>query len=502
MRLTRNRLGWSIGAVLAAAQSLAYYSLLPLSLGPRVILQPWLMQQGFLLYEHIADEHPPLMYLVLSVLQPVASDSLIVAKVVLVSSIFALTLLVFWAGLLARDWLAGVVSALFFAIWSPIFGYGKLWHETFLAVIYALLLVLWSHPSAEASEKRTYALTGLLLGVSLLFKQHALAVLGALALWELFFCWRTRSLSRQTWLRIASFGLLALLPVACFTGYRYLRTGSIKHFVFWTVTFNFINNYRDIAALPPNLSQLTTLAPAYLLIIPFCAHSLRAIIREKADRTWYRNEGRAFVLLIAASLTAYPRFGFFHLQASLPPLAWLSALELTRARTYPDLTATTRENLRFLSLAGRLLLVALWILHASPAYYRPINTNTPQRIWEYTDLLPLADQISHQIGPDDCIYVFPDDEATANLYYLVGCSPPDYWSPTSYPWFTLDTLKPKIIDALDQASPQYVVYFPGRWSIEQHGKEILAHIESHYQLSSELSWDAGEVRLLERIPDQ
>ncbi|MFW6116750.1 MAG: hypothetical protein ACOC6F_03390 [bacterium] len=502
MRLARNTLGWGVSLVLAAAHALAYYSFLPLSLGPRVVLQPWLMQQGFLLYEHIADEHPPLLYLVLRVLQPLASDSLTVAKVVLVSSIFLVTLLAFWAGLRARDWVTGLASAFFFAIWSPTFGYGKLWHETFLAIVYAILLVLWSQQPTQARDKGIRPLTGLLLGVALLFKQHALAVLGALVLWDVFASWRTQAGLRRTLPRIASSVLVALLPLVCFAGYHFLRTGSVENFLFWTVTFNFINNYRDLASMGPQPGQLKALVPAFLLIIPFCVRWLKSVLTGKADRIWYSREGRVFVLLLAGSLTAYPRFGLFHLQPSLPPLAFLSALELTRSPVVPNLGATRRNKRRCLLLIGHLALIVLWIVHTSSAYHRPITSDRPRRIWEYTELVPLAEEVRQQIEPHDHIYVFPDDEATANLYYLLRRTPPDYWSPTSYPWFTLDILKPRIIDALDRASPEWVVYFPGRWSIEQHGKEILAYIQSHYQLSSQLAWAEGEVHLMERLPEQ
>jgi len=62
----------------------------------------------------------------------------------------------------------------------------------------------------------------------------------------------------------------------------------------------------------------------------------------------------------------------------------------------------------------------------------------------------------------------------------------------------LDMLKPKIIQTLEQASPEWVVYFPGRWGIEQHGQEIVTYVQSKYQLETQLSWAEGEVWLLQR----
>lgn len=57
-------------------QAYAYYYRLPLSLGPRVILQPWLLQHGFIMYENIVDMHSPLMPMILAALVPLIPNGL------------------------------------------------------------------------------------------------------------------------------------------------------------------------------------------------------------------------------------------------------------------------------------------------------------------------------------------------------------------------------------------------------------------------------------------
>ena len=181
---TRILLARLITLAFAIALALAYYHAMPLSLGPRVVLQPWLMRQGYLLYEHIADEHPPLIYLLLSAAQSLTSDSLVTAKLALVSLIGMTVLLAFRAGERTGGWVAGIGSALFFGAWSAVFEFGKLWHETFLAPVYTLLLILWRPPSSRGPGKRSTIVTGLLLGLALLIKQHAAAVVLGLLLWN------------------------------------------------------------------------------------------------------------------------------------------------------------------------------------------------------------------------------------------------------------------------------------------------------------------------------
>ena len=495
---SRTVLGWFISLGLAIAQALAYCYVLTLSLGPRVILQPWLMRQGYLLYEHIADEHPPLMYLLLSAVQPFVPDGLVLAEIALISLIGITTLLTFWAGQHTGGWLAGVCSAFFFAIWSPVFGYGKLWHETFLAPLYTILLVQWHPSSSHRPNLRSSLVTGFLLGLALLIKQHAIAVVLGLVLWNAFTSWRTHRPIRPLLVETASIILATCLPIVVFTVYHLVQAGTIKNLVFWNITFSVVNNYTELAALPPSMTQIAGLAPAYCLLLPFIVHWWAS--RENGGATWGR-AGWALTLLAASSLTAYPRFGFFHLQASLPILAWLSGTTLTRFLNVRGCEASQQTNPRPLLIGMACSLMLLWTLHAGASYYRAFDSDQPRKIWEYTDLISLAGQVRQQIGPTGCIYVFPDDEATANLYYLMRCRPPKFWIPTSYPWFTLDMLTLETIQALEQASPEWVVYFPERWGIEQHGQEIWTYVQDEYQLETQLSWAEGQVWLLRRRPD-
>ena len=66
----------------------------------------------------------------------------------------------------------------------------------------------------------------------------------------------------------------------------------------------------------------------------------------------------------------------------------------------------------------------------------------------------------------------------------------------------IDTVKPQIVSALEKASPVWIVYFPGRWGIEQHGQELLNYVQENYHLEATLSWAEGEVWLLRRTSPQ
>lgn len=481
-------LGWLLVILTIGAQALFYLHILPLSLGPRVVLQPWLMRQGYLLYKNIADEHPPLMPLFLLAMHQVVSDSFQVAKLTLVLLISITALLTFWAGKKGGGWLSGILSLVFFVLWSPIFGYGKLWYETFLAPIYILILILWREPGYQAA--RYLSLTGLLLGVALLVKQHAIVVILGVFFW--LFCNNRLNHNPIRNLPKEIFYLLLgiFLPVGIFIAYYWPKANTLDDLVFWLITFNFINNYTQLAALRPSLEQIRLLAPAYMLVLP----SVAGLWNKDGKSTRNVNTEIGLILLVTSSLTIYPRFGFFHLQASLPILAWLSGTTLAR------LIQSNKNQTRLLKGVLWSLLL-LWMLYTIPTFYNALQSPQPRKVYEYSNLIPLVHEIRQHIGPTECIYILPDDEATANLYYLTQCLPPKLWIPTSYPWFMIETLKPKAIKALEETAPEWVVYFPGRWGIEQHGQDLLNYVQNHYQLLTKLNWTEGEVWLLKRTID-
>jgi len=143
-------------------------------------------------------------------------------------------------------------------------------------------------------------------------------------------------------------------------------------------------------------------------------------------------------------------------------------------------------------------LVAFWLVIAALAYQPAAKAGQARKLWEYSDLVPLAAEIREQIGPQDCIYIFPNDEATANLYYLTGCMP-RFWI-FSYPWYMVDPVKQQILATLEEDPPPWVVTFPGRWEIEKYAPEVMDYLENHYRREAELHWAQGKAWLLKRLP--
>jgi hypothetical protein len=474
-------------AALILFQAWAYYARIDLSLGPRVILEPWLLRHGFLLYEDIANLHTPLMPLALAALEPLFPDGLALARLALLALLSLTTLLTFAVARRRIGWLGALWAAGFVVLWSPIYGYAKLWYESFLTPLY-LLLLLFYDPAAFPRSRRAGFLFGLLGGTAILVKQHAALVFVALVLWSAFATWQARRSMAGVLRQVGFMSVGAFLPPLAYAAYQYATSGTLEGFLYWTITFNLTSGYRSLGTLPaPSALILRFVSSA--LLLPGAIYSLVAA-KRRGDGTW-AYWGWALVLLAASSATLYPRFATFHLQPALPVLALLSAWTLARL-------LRPRNAGRHVAIAFAGAVSLFWLFSAVQGYQPVIAVSARQKVWEYSDLVPLAREVRQQIGPDDCIYLFPDDEATSNLYYLTGCAPPVFWV-FHYPWYMLDWIRARILLTLEAHPPEWVLYFPGH-SDRAYAPDIVDYLHENYRQEGSLPWAEGQVWLLKRLP--
>ncbi len=485
------RASFWIAAILAGFNSALYYFIQTLSLGPHVILEPWLINQGFRMYDQLADNHSPLMPLLLSLGQLVVPNGLSLARLALVGLIFLIGLLTFiLARRIAGD-LAGILAVIFFASWSQTFGYGKLWHETFLTPLYLLLLIIWTpaKPAAKAATLRKHGLYGLILGIGLLFKQQALFFLIGLVAYECLLAFLERRSGRRQAAEMGMLLLGAAVPSLIYIAVYVLTGGTLGQLWFWTVTYNDAD-LLAMLALPPTVSVLLSLAPAFILFVLFLIKFLQKL-PQKPDA--FAHDGLLVLAFLSGTITAFPRFGTFHLQPMLPVLAAVSGLELVSlARSGMPAAADSRGR------TPLVIPVAFSVFWLTVGVLNIANFAPPRKIIEYSNLPPLADQVRQEIGPDACVYLLPEDEANSNLYYLLKCLPPRFWAFTSYPWLSKDGLPEMELNALKTASPDWVLYFPTRWNVEEHNPALVAYVMSQYQKVEAINSLEGEVWLMKR----
>jgi hypothetical protein len=475
--------------VLSGLVSLLYYKILTVSLGPHVILEPWLINQGFRIYAQLADNHSPLMPLLLSFGQLIIPDGLTLARLVLAGLIFIIAIQTYFLTKQLAGSLAGVLSVIFFTCWSQSFGYGKLWHETFLTPLYLLLIIVWLPPPRHTPFWR-YGIYGLILGVSLLVKQQALYLIAGLIVYQCLLGFLTHKKARKLLYEIGLIGVGVALPGVIFAINYLVSGGQFSDLWYWTVAFNDLEMV-NMLALAPTASYLIAISPALILMLVFLVKFARKV--RSPIENWAQ-DGLLILVFLSGTITAYPRFGAFHLQPMLPVLALISGRELiSLIKSRQSRNLETKIKLNYVIAA---LIVFYWVGIGLSGFISPSDQ---RKIFEYSNLPPLADQVRQQIGTNACLYIMPEDEANSNLYYLLKCLPPRFWAFTSYPWYSRNGLPDREIDALKTASPEWVLYFPARWDIEKHNPSLIKYVMSQYQKVGSIKSAEGVSILMKKI---
>jgi hypothetical protein len=485
-------LAWMGLAGLLFYQAWLFYFRLQLSLGPRVIFEPWALRNGFVLYENLVDIHSPLMPWLLAVLGWLIPNGLYLAKVVLIGLLSLSTLLTFFTARRSSGNWAGLAAAALFVLWAPTFGAGKLWYESFLMPAYLVYLIGFG-PSDQPRSPRWWFAWGIFGGITVLIKQHAALVFAVFLLWEAL----TAASLKRPWryiLRDVSFtGLISFVPVILALTFQWAQAGNVNSLIYWLVEYPLNGVYQELAASPPNESQLKFLLEIILLLVPAVIW-LGVLIRRK-DAAW-RQVGLWLCIILAGGFTAYPRFSAYHLQPIMPVIAIFSVWITTIA-----LRARVGKFTRIAFIGIILTISCLWLQYFGSYQVYTIRNTQPRYIAEYSKMEVLAAQIRQITGTPESLYIIVDDESTSNLYYLLDCPPPGYWI-FHYSWYMLNDVKTNILATLEESPPEWVVYLPEKWQVDSYAPELLDYIETNYQVEAELTLDTTTVYLMRRLPGQ
>jgi hypothetical protein len=442
------------------------------------------------MYDQMPDQHTPLMPVLLSLVAPFFSEGWRAARAVLVLLLSLTTALTYASALRLGGRIPAIVAAGMFACWSVTFGFGKLWHESFLTPLY-LLLFLLDAPVGTPGGRRRLAALGLVGGLAFLVKQTAAEVIAAVVLWHLVKSWRERVPLRRQVADLVILGGATLAPAALYVVFHLSQGGTLEALWFWVFTFNRDSGFVTMAALAPSAADLLALAPAYLLV-PAAAWSALALLRA-GDIAWHRY-AYAALLLVATSGGVFPRYAAFHLAPSLPFIAWMSGMVV--GRLWQERQVDAGDGTRGVGVPVAVGVLLLWAFIGGTTYARA-SSATARPIEEYTDVQPLAAAMRPHIAPGDSVYVFPDDEATANVYHLLDSPPPRYWM-FHYPWYLTPSVSARVLDSVISASPTWIIHQGDPWGVEPLVPGVFSYLRSHYDVVATVQWNMHEVRLLRR----
>src|SRR3990167_4156979 len=277
------------------------------TLWPEMVVYPYLINNGFLLYRDIINPYPPLFSWFLAffakIFGYVPSPYQILTWVVILIidlSIYTITKKLFKR----RSY--QLTSTLFFIIVSIPFGVNGLWFD-----LVQTPLILWAlyffyeflNSKAKSSLKLNFFVSFLFLTIAFFIKQQvfwvaALFLISALSKYkfDLF------KFLKNYYLAVLPFCVLLLFHIFYFT-----IQGTEKDFVFWVFYFPvFLASKTPGYILLPSAKQVLVVLAFFALFVP--------IIFKKSH---------TFFLIVAAILIlfAYPRFDYFHLVPALAVIA-------------------------------------------------------------------------------------------------------------------------------------------------------------------------------------
>lgn len=455
----------------------------------RMVLQPWLLQQGFIPYVHIGDEHSPLLPYILSWLSPLFNDdALFTARIVHVGLIWLIVAVCIWTVFdKAGRWAALACSAYFFAM-SNSLGFWAMWYD--LAVAPIFLVAYFVVTNKRISFSNQMLLIGLLSGFGFLIKQQALLLSLIVPIALVTQPTRNRSIWSNYVKPLIMSVIGFLTPVSIYLFYYFELTNDWYALWYWLVLFNVVGDYGSLGAKAPSVQEIRSILPAFVMIVPFILETI-GVTRTKQGNQVGTERWWLLLMMALSAIMLYPRYSTMHWATMLPFLAIASGIacgELLSTTTENRVQAYQRWGV-YIAIVGM-----LWI-GSGLLIYRATYQNREMRILiEYDSLPELANLITDttQLGN---IMLFPDDEGVGNLYYLLKKLPIHFWM-MNYPWFLNGYEINRWRTVTDMAQPDQVIYFASRGP--HLYPEMDAYISERYETTRVLEWNSQIVEIKER----
>ncbi len=425
---------------------------------------PWLMNNGMRLFDDILEQHAPGSSLLGAAAQRLPLDPAQAIKLLNTLLVIAFTLLIYLlAKRLAGSATAGILAALVYAWWEPVYGNVMLYFDTLLALcVLAALLTYFAKP--ERPSTRQVILIGLLMGAATLFKQHAWLAAGLMFLWLMLTDGRRK-------IALVYAGAVLLLPL--FQWALLLAEGSLSSYFYWNWTFN-LSGLMDGVPLDGDLFRKLLLGN--LLVFPF------------ALLAWTEADRRQFLLVLMwlASLSVlYPRFGEIHAMGHLALASVMSGIVL--ARMGPILADWRSWDVARLVLAGLGFGIGLGWLWTGAAIYLHVPLG-PGATLGYDEFSELASELNARKEAGDTLFLLPETDSSPQLHPLTQMPPPGVWVKGWHWYFRAEGLLERLKGDWADEPPTWIVVFPDLILAENRGLlELLDIVDERYQQVAEVA---------------
>lgn len=376
---------------------------------PELFIYPYLVNHDLKPYSQILDQHfPGLMFLPLN-LDNLGMNTPETARIWSIAIVVIIQITLFFIGSeIFKSKFKALLVNILFVVWQPFFEGWVLWIDSFLP-----LLLL---PAFYALFKNKFFISGILLGLAIVFKQTIIP----LSLFVLVYIFWKRC-SPSICLKYLG-GLL--IPVSLMVIYL-ISIGVLGDFWYWTVSFNLTTYAKFGRGEGPTLAHLSRAILVFGL--PF-------LILRKINLTAVQI---LLIFLIGSLVGLTTRFDFVHFQPALP-FALLSFVFV----------------LGRLGGVGRLGVISLYSLVALWWLIIFYKGHLGDRVIAFdADTKNLAAKIRNYTKQREKIFVFG---AAPHLYQMSDTLPAGDIFVFQFPWF-LKVAEGRILEGIEKDKPQIVI---------------------------------------------
>lgn len=400
------------------------------TLWPEMVVYPYLINNGFLLYKDIINPYPPLFTSFLAIFAGFFGYNPLPYQILTWILILTVDVTIFFvAKKILKNNLMPKVSTAFFALFSIPFGINGLWFDLVQTPL-ILLSFLYLYRFLNKPYLRFAFYSFFFLTIAFFIKQQVLwIIVWFLAIVLFKFGKEIKKLLKEIPYFIAPFLFLLI-----FLLFVFWQKQTAVDFIFWTLYFPFF----EASKMPgyilwPTLRQLAVVLSLILFFLPILAK---------------RKQATNLIILtgVVLLLFAYPRFDYFHL---IPALSVLSLAAMDNAR---ELTKI-KNKLRPQYLISLFALIFLTIF--TIRFF--INNWTNQVRFFEEDIYQTAAILRNIAQENEIIYIQNGPDQLLPLAQVLPIKP---WS-DEFPWYLeKSTIQDKVIDGLKTQSPKFIIFKP------------------------------------------
>lgn len=433
------------------------------TLWPEMIVYPYLVNNGFLLYKDIVNPYMPSFIYFLALLEKLVGPEPVYFQIFTWIIILTVDVLIF---ILAKN-LTGktrdaVLSTFFFAIVSIPFSVNNLWFDLSQTLPVILSVYFFHKFLKNPNDKNALLASSLFVTVAFLIKQQAAWLVIYFILVLIF------RFGKKSQALILSQSKIFAAPAVFFLLHAlfFAKIGTFAPFLFWTIYFPlFESASRPGYLLLPTIKQLLPLAALFLIFTPL-------FISRKNDLKFFA------VTAIPLLLFAYPRFDYFHL---IPALAVLSlAVGANFNKIY--------FNQKTSASVSAISVISILILSFFTARYLSRNWTSEVRFFE-KGIYQTADLIRTVTSESETIYI---QNGPDQILPLAGRLPTKPWA-DEFPWYLeVSETQDKVLDGIKSANPRVIIFKPYEQGPEfeigaYRPQKIAGFLDANYQNSLQIS---------------